>query len=97
MTIVAGNGRFLMEYLHRCTEAHYQQPSLLSSNGIVLANYKLGLANTTSHWNTGVMVADNGPLYAYVNSIKNLPFPATIVIYNMNNAYTVFLINLMLF
>jgi hypothetical protein len=24
MTIVAGNGRFLMEYLHRRTEAHYQ-------------------------------------------------------------------------
>jgi hypothetical protein len=28
---------------------------------------------------------------------KNLPFPATIVIYNINNVYTVFLINLMLF
>jgi hypothetical protein len=28
MTIVAGNGRFIMEYLHMRTEAHYQQPSL---------------------------------------------------------------------
>ena len=26
-----------------------------------------GLANTACHWNTGVMVADNGPLYAYVD------------------------------
>ena len=23
--------------------------------------------NTTYHWNTGVMVADNGPVYAYVD------------------------------
>ena len=30
-------------------------------------NEKLGLANTVCHWNTGVMVADNGPLYAYVD------------------------------
>ena len=50
------------------------------------------------HWNTGVMVADNVPLYAYVDiPQKNLPFPATIIIYNINNVYTVFLINLMLF
>ena len=37
--------------------------------GSVLAfqNYKLDIANTTCHWNTGVMVADNGPLYAYVD------------------------------
>ncbi|MGH0169815.1 UNVERIFIED_CONTAM: hypothetical protein FKN15_057354 [Acipenser sinensis] len=28
---------------------------------------KLGLANTTCHCNTGLMVADNGPLYAYVD------------------------------
>ena len=46
------------------------------------------------HWNTGVMVADNGPLYPYVDiPLKNLPFPATIVIYNMNKVYTEFLIN----
>ena len=47
------------------------------------------------HWNTGVMVADNGPLYSYVD----IPFkkPAPIVIYNINNVDTVFLINLMLF
>ena len=57
-----------------------------------------GLSNTTCHWNTGVMVADNGPLYSYVDiPLKNLPFPATIVIYNIKNVYTVFLINLMLF
>ncbi|CDQ89966.1 unnamed protein product [Oncorhynchus mykiss] len=31
------------------------------------ASQMLGLANTTCHWNTGVMVADNGPLYAYVD------------------------------
>ena len=44
------------------------------------------------------MVADNGPLYAYVDiKIKNQPFPATIVIYNINNVYTVFLNNLMVF
>jgi hypothetical protein len=30
-------------------------------------------------------------------SIKNQPFPATKVIYNINIFYTVFLINLMLF
>ena len=37
-----------------------------------------------------MMVADNGPLYAYVDiPLKNLPFPATIVIYNINNVYTV--------
>ena len=32
------------------------------------------------------MVADNGPLYAYVDIPfeKNQPFPATIVIYNIN-------------
>ena len=28
-------------------------------------NYSLGLANTTCHLNTGVMVADNGPLDKY--------------------------------
>ena len=44
------------------------------------------------------MVADIGPLYAYVDiPLKNQPFPATIVIYNINNVYIVFLINLMLF
>ena len=36
------------------------------------------------------MVADNGPLYAYVDiPLKNQPFPATIVIYNINNVYTI--------
>ena len=69
-----------------------------SNDQLALENDKLGLANTTCHWNAGVMVADNGPLYAYVDiSLKNLPFPATIVIYNINNVYTVFLINFMLF
>ena len=29
--------------------------------------FPLGLANKTCHWNTGVMVADNGPLYDYVD------------------------------
>ena len=32
------------------------------------------------------MVADNGPLYTYVD----IPFPATIVIYNINNVYIIF-------
>ena len=40
------------------------------------------------------MVADNGPLRPCRYSIKKLPFPATIAIYNINNVYTVFLINL---
>ena len=48
------------------------------------------------------MVADNGPLYTYVDIpfylyFFNQPFPATIVIYNINNVNTVVLINLMLF
>jgi hypothetical protein len=31
------------------------------------------------------MFADNGPLYAYVDiPLKNLLFPATLVIYNIN-------------
>jgi hypothetical protein len=41
------------------------------------------------------MVADNGPLYADVDiPLKkiNHPYPATIVIYNINNVYTVFLL-----
>ena len=41
------------------------------------------------------MVADNGPLSADVDIIiyfLNLPFSATIVIYHINNVYTVFLI-----
>jgi hypothetical protein len=50
------------------------------------------------HWNTGVMVADNGHLYAYVDiPLKNWAFPAAIVIYNINNVHTVFLINFMVF
>uniref|UniRef100_A0A3Q1FYA6 Low molecular weight phosphotyrosine protein phosphatase n=1 Tax=Acanthochromis polyacanthus TaxID=80966 RepID=A0A3Q1FYA6_9TELE len=32
MTILAGNSWFLIEYLHRSTEEHFQQPSLLCSN-----------------------------------------------------------------
>ena len=48
------------------------------------------------HWNTGGMVADNGPLYAYVDiPLKKQLIQATVVIYNINNVYTVFLINLM--
>ena len=31
--ILARNCRLLMEYLHRCTEARFQSPSLLCSNG----------------------------------------------------------------
>ena len=38
-----------------------------SNDQFAFSNDKLGLANTTCHWNTGVMVADNGPLYAYVD------------------------------
>ena len=35
------------------------------------------------------MAADDGPLYAYVDyPLKNLPFPTTTVIYNINNVYT---------
>ena len=50
------------------------------------------------HWNTVVMVDDNGTLYAYVDiPIKKQTFPAAIVTYNINNVYTVFLINFMLF
>jgi hypothetical protein len=37
----------------------------ISNDQLAFQNYKLGLANTTCHWNTGVMVADNGPQYAY--------------------------------
>ena len=38
------------------------------------------------------MVTDNGPLYNYVdNPESNQQFPATIVIYNINYVYTVFL------
>ena len=36
------------------------------------------------------MVADNGPLYAYVDIPLKLFPPATIVIYNINNVYTIF-------
>ena len=43
------------------------------------------------------MVADNGPLYAYVENFKNHQFLATLVIYNINNVYTVFLMNLIYF
>jgi hypothetical protein len=50
------------------------------------------------HWNTGVMGADNGPLCAYVDIPYRICHSlATIVIYNINNVYTVLLINLMLF
>ena len=56
----------------------------------------INLDYTTCHWTTGVIVAENRPLYAYVD-VKNVLFPATIVIYNISNVYTVFLINLMLF
>jgi hypothetical protein len=38
-----------------------------SNDQLAFSNDKLGLANTTCHWNTGVMVADIGPLYAYVD------------------------------
>jgi hypothetical protein len=37
MTIVAGNGRFFMEYL----EARYQQPSIVFQWQVVLANPSL--------------------------------------------------------
>ena len=52
------------------------------------------------HWKTGVMVAVNGPLDTCVYrgcrySTKNLQFPARIVIYHLNNVWTVFLIHLM--
>ena len=33
MTILGGNVWFLMKYLHRCIEAHFQQLSLQCSNG----------------------------------------------------------------
>ena len=36
-----------------------------SNDQLAFYNDKLGLANTTCHWNTGVMVADNEPLYGY--------------------------------
>jgi hypothetical protein len=33
-----------------------------------MADFLSGIsANTTSHWNTEVMVADNEPLYTYVD------------------------------
>jgi hypothetical protein len=35
-----------------------------SNDQLAFSNYKLGLANTMCHWNTGVMVASDGPLYA---------------------------------
>ena len=38
----------------------------ISNDQFAFKNEKLGLAKTTCHWNIGVMVADNGPLYAYV-------------------------------
>ena len=34
MTILAANGWFLMEYVHRCTEADFQQPSFLCSGKV---------------------------------------------------------------
>ena len=37
-----------MEYLHRCTEAHFQQPSLLCSNG-TLYNFLLQQDNDPKH------------------------------------------------
>ena len=42
------------------------------------------------HWNTGVMVADNGPLYAYVDIPLKISRFQLQVIYNINNVYTVF-------
>jgi hypothetical protein len=66
-----------------------------SNDQLLYKNDKLGLDNTMCRWNTGVMVSDNGPVYACVDvPLKRQPFPATIVIYIV---YTVFLINLMLF
>ena len=38
-----------------------------SNDQLAFKNDTFGLANTTCHWNTGVMVADNGPLYPYVD------------------------------
>lgn len=45
------------------------------------------------------MIVDNGSLYTYVDISleKNLPFPATTTIYYISNAYTAFLMSLMLF
>ena len=49
--------------------------------------------NTTCHYSTGVMVSDNVDIPFKIKQ----PFPVTIVNSNINNVYTVFLINLMLF
>ena len=38
-----------------------------SNDQLAFLNDQLGLANRTCHWNTGLMAADNGPLYAYVD------------------------------
>jgi hypothetical protein len=38
-----------------------------SNDQLAFSNDQFGLANTACHWNTGVMVADNGPLYANVD------------------------------
>ena len=40
---------------------------MFSNDQLAFKNDTLGLANTTCHWNTGAMVAGNGPLYAYVD------------------------------
>ena len=44
-----------------------ENPVLQGLFQLAFQNEKLGLANTTCHWNRGVMVADNGALYAYVD------------------------------
>ena len=62
---------------------------------ITFLNDLLGLANTTCHWNTGLMVADNGPCDAQGEfSPFQLQLPFTIL--TMFVEYTVFLSNLML-
>ena len=39
-----------------------------SNNQLAFKNDKLGLANRACHWNTGLMDAEYGPLYAYVDT-----------------------------
>jgi transposase len=69
---------------------HLPSPQLADS---LNSNRKTPVSTSTVKWRLQDAVADNGPLFYYVD----IPFPATIDISNINNVYTVFLINVMSF
>jgi hypothetical protein len=59
------NKKRLMSFRRMFFDSGHFEPVIKDTNAD--APDKLGLANTTCFWNTGVMNADNGPLYAYRN------------------------------